>query len=168
MRASNLIKFSLLILSMVLSGCATLNEQTFMNTQGNTIQLVQNKDKVKDIVIFTLTEKGFQTEYSGNNIKGVKKLQDGNKMTTVTIDCSLMDNLGGGSSLQTAAMKEVYESSTHVKVFWLIFIPIPYGTYTTCALVASDTIYDKEFYATFFDGVKKNLAQLPPTVKKRR
>jgi hypothetical protein len=168
MRASNLIQCSFLILSIVMSGCATLSEQTFMNTQGNTLQLVQNKDMVKDIVIFTLTEKGFQTENNGNSIKGVKKIQDNNRMTTVTIDCSLMDNSGGGSSLQTAAMKEVYESSTHVKIFWLVFIPIPYGTYTTCALVASDTIYDKEFYATFFDGVKKNLAQLPPPVKKRR
>ena len=163
MKLSNVIKFSLLIFSiamLVLFGCSSsLNEIAFMNTQGNTLNLVQDKDTVKNVVISTLTEKGFQTEYNSNLIKGTKKIQDGSKTITVTMDSSLLDTPGGGTRLQAAAMKEVYESSTHVKVFWLIFIPIPYGTYMTGAVVASDTIYEKGFYANFFDGVKKNLDQ---------
>ncbi len=136
--------------------------------QENTKIFVQNKDKVKDAVILTLTEKGFQTENNEIFIKGVNKTQDGNKTITLTMDCFLMNDSGGGTNLQTTAMKEVYESTTHMKVFWLIFIPIPYGSYTTGAIVASDTIDDKDFYATFFDGVKRNLAQSSPTVKTKR
>jgi TolB-like protein len=139
-----------------------------LTDQRNTMQFVQNRDKVKDAVVLALTEKGFQTENNEIFIKGVKKDQDGNKTITLTMDCFLMDTSGGGTTLRTTATKEVYETTTHMKVFWLLFIPIPYGSYTTGAIVAADTIDDKDFYATFFDGVKRNLAQSSPTAKTKK
>lgn len=164
MKISNWIGAFILMLLCGLSGCTSLNEQAFMGTQGNTLQLVHPKDLVRDVVVSTLTEKGFQTQFSGNIIKGTKKIQDGNKTISVNMDCSLLDNPRGGTLLQASAMKEIYKSSTHVKVFWLIFIPIPYGTYTTGAVVAADTIYDKEFYATFFNEVQRKAADVASSV----
>ena len=164
MRKSLSIGGFVLMLLCCLSGCTSLNEQAFMGTQGNTLQLVQSKDLVRDVVVSTLTEKGFQTQFSGNIIKGTKKIQDGNKTISINMDCSLLDNPRGGTLLQASAMKEIYKSSSHVKVFWLIFIPIPYGTYTTGAVVAADTIYDKEFYATFFNEVQRKAADVAASV----
>ena len=83
MRKSQLVGGVILMLLCCLSGCTSLNEQAFMGTQGNTLQLVHPKDLVRDVVVSTLTEKGFQTQFSGNIIKGTKKIQDGNKTISI-------------------------------------------------------------------------------------
>lgn len=77
---------------------------------------------------------------------------------TININCFLFGMGEKGTKLQVAATEEISETSSHIKYFWLLFIPIPYGSYNTTAITSTETINDKLFYASFFKEVQANLS----------
>lgn len=144
----------------LLASCGSLRKEAFKDTEGNSVLLVSNAEDVKKAVLMTLAEKGFQTEVKEgfNAIKARKVIGDGSKSNTITMDSFLFDMGDRGTKLQVTASEEISKTSSHVKYFWLLFIPIPIGSYNTNAIVETGTINDKVFYASFFQGVQKNLS----------
>ncbi|HEY3490575.1 MAG TPA: hypothetical protein VGK27_10715 [Candidatus Deferrimicrobiaceae bacterium] len=100
---------------------------------------------VKKLLLMTLAGKGFLAES-----------KDG--ACTININCFLFGMGEKGTKLQVAATEEISETSSHIKYFWLLFIPIPYGSYNTTAITSTETINDKLFYASFFKEVQANLS----------
>ena len=156
----------LLVAAMVFASffvaCGSLRHQAFKDTEGNSVLLVNKEAEVRKAVLMTLAEKGFQAEVKEgfNTIKARKVIGDGSTSSTITMDSFLFNMGEKGTKLQVTASEEISKTSSHVKYFWLLFIPIPYGSYNTTAIVETDSIKDKVFYASFFQGVQKNLSAL--------
>jgi hypothetical protein len=149
-------------LVLVLSACGSLRQQAFKDTDGNAVVLVNNETEVRQALLMTLAAKGYLVESKEgvNVVKANKVIGDGGKFSKIAMDCFLFDLGTGGTKLQVNATEEISETSSHVKVFWLILIPIPYGSYNTTAVVSTETINDKVFYASFFKEVQKNLTSV--------
>ena len=150
---------------LALNACSSTREQTFRDIPGNSIVFPQKAEAVKSAVIVTLAQKGFQTESNsnGNFIKAKKYAKDGNTTCVTTLDCYLIDLGNDTTKLQVAAVEETSKTSGHVKYFWLLFIPIPIGSYDTAAVTGVETIYDKKFYSELFSTIQKNLSSDPKT-----
>ena len=150
---------ALFVMATVLSACSSVREQTFKDVPGNSRVLAHGKTKVGRAVIATLAEKGFQSETSndGNFIKAKKYAKDGKTTCVTTLDCYLFDLGNDTTKIQVAASEETSKTSGHVKYFWLLFIPIPYGSYDTTAVTGVETVYAPTFYAEFFARIEKNL-----------
>lgn len=144
----------------LLSACGSLRQQAFKDTEGNSVLLVNSEAEVRKSVLMTLAGKGFQAETKDgvSTIKARKVIGDGGKSCTINMDCFLFDMGDKGTKLQVSATEEISESSSHIKYFWLLIIPIPYGSYNTTAITSTETINDKIFYASFFKEVQANLA----------
>lgn len=150
---------AMLIVSL-LAACGSLRQEAFKDTEGNSVLLVSKTEDVKKAVLMTLAEKGFQAEVKDgfNTIKARKVIGDGSTSNTITMDSFLFYMGEKGTKLQVTASEEISKTSSHVKYFWLLFIPIPIGSYNTNAIVETGAINDKVFYASFFQGVQKNLS----------
>ncbi len=149
-----------MLFASLLAACGSLRKEAFKDTEGNSVLLVSKEAEVRKAVLMTLAEKGFQAEVKDgfNTIKARKVIGDGSKSNTITMDSFLFDMGERGTKLQVTASEEISKTSSHVKYFWLLFIPIPIGSYNTTAIVETGTINDKVFYASFFQGVQKNLS----------
>lgn len=158
-RKIELLVAAMLIVSL-LAACGSLRQKAFRDTEGNSVLLVSKSEDVKKAVLMTLAEKGFQAEVKDgfNTIKARKVIGDGSTSNTITMDSFLFDMGEKGTKLQVTASEEISKTSSHVKYFWLLFIPIPIGSYNTNAIVETGAINDKVFYASFFQGVQKNLS----------
>ena len=158
-------RFSAALVTMLVlvlcTGCSSLREQAFKNTEGNSVLLVNNEVEVKKALLMTLAGKGFQAESKEgvSVIKARKVIGDGGRSCNINMDCFLFNMNENGTRLQVAATEEISETSSHIKYFWLLFIPIPYGSYNTTAITESNSINDKIFYAAFFKEVQNNLAE---------
>ncbi|MBI5342117.1 MAG: hypothetical protein HZB63_02125 [Deltaproteobacteria bacterium] len=152
------------VLAFVLAACGSLRQQAFKDAEGNSITLGNSEAEVRKSVLMTLAAKGFQAEAKDgvNVIKGKKIIGDGGKSCAISMDCFLFPMADNSTRLQVAATEEISKTSSHVKYFWLLFIPIPYGSYNTTAVVETNTIDDKEFYASFFKKVQGNLPTAVP------
>jgi len=148
------------LFALFLAACGSLRKEAFKDTEGNSVLLVSNEKEVRKAVLMTLAEKGFQAEVKEgfNTIKARKVIGDGSKSSTITMDSFLFGMGEKGTKLQVTASEEISKTSSHVKYFWLLFIPIPIGSYDTNAIVETGAINDKVFYASFFQGVQKNLS----------
>lgn len=151
-----------MVLLVAVASCSNLREQAFKDTEGNSVLLVNSEPEIRKAVLMTLAGKGFQAEAKDgvNVIKARKVIGDGGKCSTITMDCFIFPLGENGNRLQVAATEEKSESSSHIKYFWLLFLPIPYGSYTTTAITETGTIDDKVFYASFFKEVQGNLSSL--------
>lgn len=149
-----------LVVTLALLGCGSLRERAFRDTEGNSVLLVNDQGEVRKALLMTLAEKGFQADAKDgvNVIKARKVVGDGGKSCNITMDCFLFDMGPSGTRLQVAATEEISETSSHIKYFWLLFLPIPYGSYNTTAITSTGTIDDKVFYASFFKELQGNLA----------
>lgn len=154
-----------MLLAVLLAACGSLRKEAFKNTEGNSVLLVEKEEDVRKAVMMTLAEKGFQAEVKDgfNTIKARKVIGDGSTSDTITLDSFLFSMGAQGTKLQVTASEEISKTSSHVKYFWLLFIPIPYGSYDTTAIVETGAINDKVFYASFFQGVQKNLSSFTAT-----
>lgn len=56
------------------------------------------------------------------------------------MDSFLFDMGEKGTKLQVTASEEISKTSSHVKYFWLLFIPIPVGSYNTTTTVETGVI----------------------------
>jgi hypothetical protein len=160
---------TVILFGALLAACGSLRKEAFKDTEGNSVLLVNKEEEVRKAVMMTLAEKGFQAEVKDgfNTIKARKVIGDGSTSSTITMDNFLFNFGEKGTKLQVTATEEISKTSSHVKYFWLLFIPIPYGSYDTTAIVETGAINDKIFYASFFQGVKKNLSalEMPNTMK---
>lgn len=149
-----------MVLALGLSACTPLRQQAFKDTEGNSVLLVNSEPEVRRALLMTLASKGYQVEAKegANVVKARKVIGDGGKSSTITMDCFLFNMGANGTKLQVTATEEISETSSHIKVFWLIIIPIPYGSYNTTAVISTETINDKVFYASFFKEVQSILA----------
>lgn len=156
---------TVLLFGALLAACGSLRKEAFRDTEGNSILLVDKEENVRKAVLMTLAEKGFQADVKEgyNTIKARKVIGDGGTSSTITMDSFLFNMGEQGTRLQVAASEEISKTSSHVKYFWLLFIPIPYGSYDTTAIVETGAINDKVFYASFFQGVQKNLSSFAAT-----
>jgi len=59
------------------------------------------------------------------------------------------------TSISATSIEKISKGSNHLKVFWLIFIPIPYGTYVAREVVKEETISDPKFYEPLFNEIQK-------------
>jgi hypothetical protein len=150
---------SVMVLLLLVSACGSLRQQAFKDTEGNSVLLVNTEPEVRKALLMTLASKGYQVESKEgvNVVKAHKVIGDGGKFSKIAMDCFLFAMGNGGTKLQVTATEEISETSSHIKVFWLILIPIPYGSYNTTAVVSTETINDKVFYASFFKEVQNNL-----------
>ncbi len=150
---------------LALNACSSTREQTFRDVPGNSIVFPQKVETVRSAVIVTLAQKGFQTESNsnGNFVKAKKYAKDGKTTCVTTLDCYLIDLGNDTTKLQVTAVEETSKTSGHVKYFWLLFIPIPIGSYDTTAVTGAETIYDKKFYSELFSTIQKNLSSDPKT-----
>jgi len=153
---------TVMLFASLLAACGSLRQEAFKDTEGNSVLLVSKEKEVRKAVLMTLAEKGFQAEAKEgfNTIKARKVIGDGSTSSTITMDSFLFDMGEKGTKLQVTASEEISKTSSHVKYFWLLFIPIPIGSYNTTAIVETGAINDKVFYASFFQGVEKNLSAL--------
>jgi hypothetical protein len=156
---------TVLLFAALLAACGSLRKEAFKDTVGNSVLLVDKEEDVRKAVMMTLAEKGFQAEVKDgfNTIRARKVIGDGSKSSTITLDSFLFKMGAQGTKLQVTASEEISKTSSHVKYFWLLFIPIPIGSYNTTAIVETGAINDKVFYASFFQGVQKNLSALAET-----
>lgn len=150
------------IVFALLAACTPLRQQAFKDTEGNSVLLNSREGEVRKSLLMTLAEKGYQAESKDgvNVVKARKVIGDGGESSKIEMDCFLFDMGANGTKLQVTATEEISKTSSHVKYFWLLFIPIPYGSYNTTAVVSTETIADKNFYAEFFKEVQKNLKQM--------
>ena len=159
MNRKSWILVTVILFAVLLAACGSLRKEAFKDTEGNSVLLVSNEKEVRKAVLMTLAEKGFQAEAKEgfNTIKARKVIGDGSTSSTITMDSFLFGMGEKGTKLQVTASEEISKTSSHVKYFWLLFIPIPIGSYNTNAIVETGAINDKLFYASFFQGVQKNL-----------
>jgi len=61
---------------------------------------------------------------------GVGKISKGKTIDEISLSMDLIVLSDLDTSI-TTSIEKISKGSSHLKVFWLIFIPIPYGTYGT-------------------------------------
>jgi hypothetical protein len=69
------------------------------------------------------------------------------------------------TKLVAVAQETITKTSTHLKKLWLLFLPIPYGTYHTEAKIKQEIIFDQSFYQAILEKIKKNLEAPKDTLK---
>jgi len=149
--------FTLSIL-LLFTSCTPLHEQAFAPSTtptSNFVILGTDLQTAHGIVERALLKYGFLIESSSDQVVRARKVVSKGR----TIDeFTLCMNFGASSDSNTTvtatAIEKISKGSSRLKVFWLIFIPIPYGTYVTREVVKEETISDPKFYKPLFDQIQ--------------
>jgi len=138
--------------------CAPLHQETFTSKSipsENIITLNADLDNAYKIVQRALVKNGFnlQTSPEKTMLEARKILSKGKTSDEIYLQCYFEPQKENTTTITAVATEKITKSSTHVKVFWLIFIPIPYGTYVTTGTAKERTITDQWFYKGLFEEI---------------
>lgn len=146
------------IILLLFTSCAPLHEQAFAPSTvptSNFIALETDLQTAHWIVKRTLLKYGFLIESSSEQVvKARKVVSKGKTIDEFTLCMNFDTSLDSSTTVTATAIEKISKGSSRLKVFWLIFIPIPYGTYVTREVVKEETISDPKFYKPLFGQIQ--------------
>ena len=106
-----------------------------------------------------LLEMGFKIvgENKEEKLIDARKATSRGKLTSIIdLEIGFVERGQNETELVATATEKVSKTSTHIKKFWLIFIPIPYGTYHTEAVLKESTVPIPYFMKVFSKKLDKS------------
>jgi len=141
--------------------CTPLRERAITELpRGNTCVLGCDLKQAMETTRIVLLEMGFKIvdENKEEKLIDARKATSRGKLTSIIdLEIGFVERGQNETELVATATEKVSKTSTHIKKFWLIFIPIPYGTYHTEAVLKESTVTDPMFYEGIFKKIRQKL-----------